>query len=56
MPLSAALRVLRLSAARYHASAHADAASELDDRPSCPRFVAQRLTYREVETIGDMVQ
>src|SRR4029077_7621536 len=47
---------LRLSAAPYHAWAHADAACVLDDRPSCPRSVPQRLTYREVKTIGDMVQ
>ncbi len=37
MPLSAALRVLRLSAARYHAWVRADEACGLDDRPSCPR-------------------
>ena len=28
----------------------------LDDRPSCPRSVPQRLTHGEVEAIGDMVQ
>jgi hypothetical protein len=56
MPLSAALRVLRLSAARYHAWVRADGACALDDRPSCPRSMVQRLTYSEVATIGDMVQ
>jgi len=56
MPLSAALRVLRLSAARYHAWARADEVCTLDDRPSCPRSVPQRLTYGEVEMIGSMVQ
>ena len=56
MPLSAALRVLRLSAARYHAWARGDGVCRLDDRPSCPRLVVQRLTYGEVEAIGDMVQ
>ena len=43
MPLSAALRVLRLSAARYHAWVRADDACALDDRPSCPRSMVQRL-------------
>ena len=51
MPLSAALRVLRLSSARYHAWVRADVCA-LDDRPSCPRSKPQRLTYGEVETIG----
>jgi len=56
MPLSAALRVLRLSSARYHAWVRADDVCALDDRPSCPRSKPQRLTYGEGETIGDMVQ
>jgi hypothetical protein len=34
MPLSAALRVLRLSAARYHAWVRTDGACTLDDRPA----------------------
>jgi putative transposase len=56
MPLSAALRVLRLSSARYHAWVRGDGVCMLDDRPSCPRSMVQRLTYGEVEAIGDMVQ
>jgi hypothetical protein len=56
MPLSAALRVLQLSAARYHAWGRADEVCTLDDRPSCPRSMPQRLTYGEVEMIGSMVQ
>jgi hypothetical protein len=56
MPLSAALRVVRLSSARYHAGAQGEGVCTLDDRPSCPRFMVQRLTYGEVEAIGDMVQ
>jgi hypothetical protein len=56
MPLSAALRVLGMSSARYHAWVRADDVCALDDRPSCPRSKPQRLTYGEVETIGDMVQ
>jgi hypothetical protein len=56
MPLSAALRVLRLSSARYHGWVRGDGVCTLDDRPSCPRSVPQRLTHGEVEAIGDMVQ
>jgi putative transposase len=56
MPLSSALRVLRLSSARYHAWKQASEVCRLDDRPSCPRSVPQRLTYDEVEAMGDMVQ
>ena len=56
MPLSAALRVLRLSPARYHAWVRAEAPCALDDRSNCPRSMPQRLTYDEVEAIGDMVQ
>jgi hypothetical protein len=55
MPLTAALRVLRLSSARYHAWVGADSACALDDRPSCPRSHVQRLTLEEVQAIGDMV-
>jgi hypothetical protein len=56
MPLSSALRVLRLSSARYHAWVRAEEGCTLDDRPSCPRSMPQRLTYGEVEVIGGMVQ
>jgi transposase InsO family protein len=56
MPLAAALRVLRLSSARYYAWVRAEDACTLDDRPSCPRSIVQRLTYREIEAIGDIVQ
>jgi putative transposase len=52
MPVSAALRVLRLSSARHHAWIRADGACALDDRPSCPRSMPQRLTYSEVAAIG----
>jgi transposase InsO family protein len=54
--LSAALRVLRLSSARYHGWVRAEEVCTLDDRPSCPRSKPQRLTYGEVEAIGGMVQ
>lgn len=47
MPLWAALRALRLSAARYHAWVRAEETCTLDDRPSCPRTMPQRLTHPE---------
>jgi len=56
MPLWAALRVLHLSSSRYHAWVGADNGCALDDRPSCPRSNVQRLTFDEVQAIGDMVQ
>ena len=37
LPLSATLRVLRLSPARYHAWQRAERTCQLDDRSSCPR-------------------
>jgi hypothetical protein len=56
MSLSSALRVLRLSSARYHAWKQASEACGLDDWPSCPRSIPQRLSFAEVEVMGDMVQ
>ena len=56
MPLSAALRVVCLSSARYHAWVRGEEVCALDDRASCPRSVPHRLTCGEVEAIGDMVQ
>jgi len=56
MPLAAALRVLGLSAARYHDWAGSQADCSLDDRSSCPRSKPQSLTHQDVGTIGDLVQ
>lgn len=56
MPLTAALRVLQLSSSRYHAWVQGRWRLQLDDRPSCPRSKMQRLTFNEVQEIGDMVQ
>jgi transposase InsO family protein len=56
MPLTAALRVLGLSAGRYHDWVERQQGCALDDRLSCPRSKPQILTYQEVGTIGDMVQ
>ena len=49
LPLSAALRITRLSASRYHNWSRAEAGCELDDQPSCPRVIPTRLTPVEVE-------
>ena len=56
MPLHSALRVLGLSAGRYHDWVGRQEECSLDDRTSCPRSKPQVLTCQEVGTIGDMVQ
>jgi hypothetical protein len=55
LPLAAALRVLGLSAARYHAWVRAAQGCELTDHPSCPRSTPHRLTPEEVGTIKMLV-
>ncbi len=55
MPLASALRVLRLSSARYHAWASATVACELDERPACARVRVNRLTPSELMRIRDFV-
>src|SRR5512133_1462543 len=55
MPLEAALRVLGLSAARYHDWIGRQRSCTLDDHSSCPRSKPQRLTFEEVEAIGELV-
>ena len=56
LPLNAALRITRLSAARYHSWHRAEASCELDDQPSCPRVVPTRLTPAEIEDMRSMVE
>jgi len=56
MPLGRALRVIGLSASRYHDWVGIRPGCSLADRSSCPRSKPQRLTYVEIETIGNMVQ
>jgi putative transposase len=51
-----ARRAMPLSSARFHVWVRAEELCTLDDRPSCPRSLPQRLTYGEVEAIGGMVQ
>jgi putative transposase len=55
MPLASALRILGLSAARYHDWVGRQRCS-LDDHSSCPRSRPQSLTHQEVRAIGDIVQ
>jgi len=55
LPLKSALRVVRLSPARYHAWKQAEKRCELDDRSSCPRSHPTQLTPNEVSTIKEMV-
>ncbi len=55
LALRSALRLVRLSPARYHAWKRADKRCELDDRSSCPRSYPMQLTPHEVSTIKEMV-
>ena len=48
LPMKSALRLLRLSPARYHAWKRAEKRCELDDRSSCPRSHPTQLTPTEV--------
>ena len=56
MPLSAALRITRLSSSRYHSWCRAEVGCELDDQSSCSRVVPTRLTPKEVDTVQEMVE
>ena len=51
LPLKSALRLVRLSPARYHAWKRADKRFELDGRLICPRSHPMQLTPNEVSTI-----
>jgi len=55
LPLSSVLRVLYLSASRYHAWVRAEQGCDLQDQPSCPRSTPHRLTPEEVGTMKEMV-
>ena len=54
IPVTVALRVLGLSASRYHTWRQLDRACSLDDRSSCPRTVPSQLTHQEIATVHDM--
>src|ERR1039458_7847762 len=55
IPLAVALRVLRLSTARYHEWNKRPQDCSLDDRPSCPRTSPTQVTAKEISDIKDMV-
>jgi hypothetical protein len=55
LPLHLALRILRLSPARYHVWRRVAPICGLDDRCSCPRTMPSRLTSPEVAAMKDMV-
>ena len=54
IPVTVALRVIGLSAPRYHAWLRLEQACSLDDRSSCPRTVPSQLTHQELSTVHDM--
>jgi hypothetical protein len=55
IPLAVALRVLRLSAARYHDWNRRLQECSLDDRSSCPHTSPTQLTANEISDMRDMV-
>ena len=55
IPLAVALRVLRLSAARYHDWNRRQQDCSLDDRSSCPHTSPTQLTANEVSDMRDLV-
>jgi hypothetical protein len=55
MPTAVALRVLGLSASRFHTWRKLAQACPLEDRTSCPNTSPTQLTAAEVSVIGDMV-
>ena len=54
LPLKSVLRVIGLSASRYHSWCRADVKCELDDRPSCPKSQPTRVSAKEVRRMHDM--
>ena len=56
LPLSSALRLVRLSPSRYHSWRRLESGCELDDQPSCPRVRPTRLTSEEVESMRTLTE
>jgi putative transposase len=54
IPVTVALRVLGLSASRYHTWRQLGRACSLEDRSSCPRTVPGQLTRQEIAIVHDM--
>lgn len=55
VPLSRLLRLVGLTAPRFHAWKRREVRCELDDRPSCPRTRPSKLTAEEVQIIKSHV-
>jgi hypothetical protein len=55
IPLAVALRVLRLSSARYHDWSKRPPACSLDERSSCPHSSPTQVTAKEASDMRDMV-
>jgi putative transposase len=55
MPLNAFLRLVGISASRYHSWCRTEEGCDLEDQPSCPRTMPSRLTSDEVASIEAMV-
>ena len=53
--LRTVLRILGLSAARFHGWKRAETACDLENHSSCPRLSPHRLMVNEIETIREMV-
>ncbi len=56
LPLRSALRVVCLSASRYHSWRQVETGCDLDDQPSCPRVRPMRLTSLEVESMRTLAE
>jgi len=56
LSLRGALRILGLSASRYHRWRQAEHTCGLDDQPSCPRLTPTRLTAAEILAMKEMVE
>ena len=54
LTLGVALRILKLSSARYHSWKREETCA-LDDVPSCPRSAPQQLTSAEIRSVKEMV-
>jgi len=55
LPLKSVLRILGLSASRYHAWRRLETACQLCDRPNCPKTHPGQLTAQETGTIKETV-
>ena len=56
LPLGTALKIVRVSSARYHAWRRKEEGCGLEDQPSCPKSFPCQLTREEVSTMRDFVE